>query len=143
MPSRISAPAPDVASLLAALAHPHERAIRTLRAAVLAADARIAEGIKWNAPSYHVDGAHFATFHLRSKVGVQLVLHLGAKARPDATVRAAVPDPQGLLEWKSADRATFTVRDATDAAAKASALTSLVRAWIAQLQVAQASPSPS
>ena len=133
MPTKAPALAPDVASLLTELAHPLEPAIRTLRAAVLAADPRIAEGIKWNAPSYHLDGAHFATFHLRSKAGVQLVLHLGAKVRPDATLRAAVPDPDGLLEWKSADRATLTVRDAADASAKASALTAIAKEWIQHL----------
>lgn len=130
MSSGIAAPTAEVTSLLAALAHPLEPAILSLRAAVMAADPRIAEGIKWNAPSYHVAGAHFATFHLRGKSGVQLILHLGAKARPDATVRAAVSDPDGLLEWKSADRATLTVRDAADASAKASALTHFVRGWI-------------
>lgn len=125
--------APDVALLLADLAHPLEPAIHTLRAAVFAADPRIAEGIKWNAPSYHVGGAHFATFHLRSKTSVQLVLHLGAKSRPDATVRDAVDDANGLLEWKSADRATVTVRDARDAAEKAAALTAITRVWVAHL----------
>jgi hypothetical protein len=133
MPTQAPALSPDVAALLAKAAHALEPAIRTLRAAVLAADPRIAEGIKWNAPSYHVGGAHFATFHLRSKAGVQLVLHLGAKTRTDATVRDAVPDPEGLLEWKSPDRATFTVRDAHDAVRKAAALTAIARVWIAHL----------
>ena len=133
MPTKAPALAPEVALLLANLAHPLEPAIRTLRAAVLAADPRIAEGIKWNSPSYHLAGAHFATFHLRSKAGVQLVLHMGAKVRPDAAVRAAVPDPDGLLEWKSPDRATLTVRDAADAAAKASALTAIARVWVQHL----------
>ena len=119
--------------MLAALAHPHESAILSIRAAVLTADSRIAEEVKWNAPSYHLDGAHFATFHLRSKAGVQLVLHLGAKPRAKATVRSEVSDPEGLLEWKSADRATLTVRDAQHAARAAPALTGIVRRWIQHL----------
>lgn len=124
------APSPEVKSLLDKLAHPLEEAIHELRAAVLSADPRIAEAIKWNAPSYHLAGAHLATFHLRGRAGVQLVLHLGAKAQPSATVQADVPDPRRLLEWKSVDRATYTVRNAADAAAKAAALTSIIRAWI-------------
>ena len=131
--SGVRPPAPDVASLLADLAHPLEPAIRTIRAAILGVDPRIAESVKWNAPSYHVGGAHFATFHLRSRKGVQLVLHLGAKVRSDATVRAAVPDPDELLEWKSPDRATFSVLDEKDAAAKAPALAAIVRVWIDHL----------
>lgn len=133
MSPRTSALPPEVTSLLAALAHPLEPAILTLRAAVLAADSRIAEEIKWNAPSYHIDGAHFATFHLRSRAGVQLVLHLGAKVRRDATVLSAVSDTDGLLEWKSPDRATLTVRDARHAAAAGPALTAIVRKWVQHL----------
>lgn len=130
MPPKARLLAPDVESLLRSLAHPLEPAIHILRTAILAADPRIAEEVKWNAPSYHLAGAHFATFHLRSKAGVQLVLHLGAKVRSDATVHAAVPDPGGLLEWKSPDRATFSVADATDAATKAPALAAIVCVWI-------------
>lgn len=130
---RTPPPAPDVAKLLAAVAHPLEPAIHTVRTAILAADLRIAEAIKWNAPSYHIDGDHFATFHLRSKTGVQLVLHLGAKVQAAAAVRSAVSDPDGVLEWKSADRATLTVRDAADAKAKASVITGIVKTWIAHV----------
>ena len=64
---------------------------------------------------------------------MQLVLHLGAKPRADATVRLAVSDPDGRLEWKSPDRATLTVRDAEDAAARAPALTAIVRTWLQHL----------
>jgi hypothetical protein len=122
-----------VAALLAAVAHPLEPTILSVREAVLGADPRIAEGIKWNAPSYHVNGAHFATFHLRSPRQVLLVLHLGAASRPDAPLRAAVADPAGLLEWKSADRATIAFHDAVDAAAKAGDLRSIVRSWVDHL----------
>lgn len=133
MPKNTPAITPEVAALLAELAHPLEPAIRTLRSAILAADARIAEGIKWNAPSYHINGAHFATFHLRSQTSVQLILHLGAKSRPHATVRAAVADADGLLTWKSPDRATLTVRDDAEAGRIAAALTGMVRTWIGHL----------
>ena len=123
----------DVGAYLADLEHPLEQVILLLRKAILAADKRIEESIKWNAPSYHVAGAHFATFHLRRSDRVQLVLHLGAKPRPGATVRESVPDPEGLLEWKGADRAIITVSDAADASTKRSAITGIVRVWVQQL----------
>jgi hypothetical protein len=37
-----------------------------MRAAIVAADSRSAEGVKWNSPSFHTDDAHFATVHLRN-----------------------------------------------------------------------------
>jgi hypothetical protein len=122
----------EVAALLAALAHPCEPTIRAVRAVILGADPRIGEGVKWNAPSYRTSG-DFATFHLRGRAGVQVVLHLGAKARPDARVRDAVADPLALLDWRGPDRAIVTFRDPADVAAKRAAFAAIVREWIAHV----------
>lgn len=119
----------DVSALLAALKHPGDAEIRAVRAIILGADPRIREGVKWNSPSYFTT-EHFATFHLRGKTGIQVVLHLGAKGRPDARLREQVPDPAGLLEWKSADRAIVTFASAADVEAKRSAFGDIVRAWV-------------
>ncbi|MES2524401.1 MAG: DUF1801 domain-containing protein [Gemmatimonadota bacterium] len=122
-----------VPEFLAALEHPHIAEILALRDIILSADARITEEIKWNAPSFRTS-QHFATFHLRAKDGVQVVLHLGAKPRPDATVRDTVADPMALLQWRSADRATITFRDLADIAAKESAFASIIRQWIESVE---------
>ena len=119
----------DVAALLAGLEHPREPEILALRALILGAHPSIREGIKWNAPSYHTT-EHFATFHLRGKTGVQIVLHLGAKARPDTRVRDAVNDPGGLLEWRSHDRALVSFRDLADIEEKRAAFTAILRQWL-------------
>lgn len=122
----------EVDALLATLDHPQRDAIDALRQTILQADPRIGESVKWNAPSFHTT-EHFATFHLRAKTGVQLVLHLGAKARPDATVRATVADPHQLLQWKSPDRAIVALRDLADVDAKRDALTHILRHWIEEV----------
>ena len=124
---------PEVAALLTALEHPAEPALRLAREAILLADPRIAEGVKWNAPSYHLAGAHFATFRLHGKAGLELVLHLGAKPRPDARVRSDIPDPAGLLEWKSADRAIVRLASEATARAAQEPLTAIARQWITHL----------
>lgn len=106
---------------------------QALRRLILAVDPAIAEGIKWNAPSFRT-GEHFATFHLRAKHGVQVILHLGAKPRPQAAAHGiAVEDPQGLLKWLAKDRAAVAFRDLTDIAAKEAAFVALIRAWIRHL----------
>jgi hypothetical protein len=61
-------------------AHPFTAEVEILRRAILAADPSISEGVKWNAPSYRTT-EYFATTNLRAKVGIGLVLHLGAKVR--------------------------------------------------------------
>jgi hypothetical protein len=100
-----------VEDYLTALAHPLKAEIQAFRAIVRGASPKIAEGIKWNAPSYACGGAHFATFNPRAKDGVQLVFHLGAKVRADSAVRAEVDDPAKLLRWLADDRASVTFQD--------------------------------
>ena len=106
-----------------------KREILALRALILGADPRIAESVKWNAPSFHTS-EHFATFHLRARSGVQVVLHLGAKPRPDAGVRAAIADEGALLQWRGPDRATATFRDQQDVTARGDAFVRIIRRWI-------------
>ena len=124
---------PTIAALLAELGQPQVASIHALRAAVLGADPRIAEGIKWKAPSYHLAGAHFATFNLRRRDEVQLILHLGARPRPEAKLRASLGDPGLSLDWRSPDRAILTVRSAEEARRAAAPLRSIVRAWLGHL----------
>ncbi|HEV7590199.1 MAG TPA: DUF1801 domain-containing protein [Longimicrobium sp.] len=111
---------------LAMLDHPRKREILALREIILGADPRITEGIKWNAPSFRTS-EWFATFHLRAKDGVQLILHLGAKKRAAAV---AIADPASLLQWLGADRATVKFRDLDDVGAKRVAFSDVIREWI-------------
>ena len=109
--------------------HPRQSVIEALRAIILAADDRIEEGVKWNAPSFYTT-EHFATFHLRAPDKVQLILHRGARARPDATVRGAVGESPVPLEWRGPDRAIVSFSDVADVERHRAAFTRLIRRWI-------------
>lgn len=127
-PSREPAVA-SVQEFVDALEHPQKPALLALREIILATDPSIGESVKWNAPSFHTR-EHFATFHLRQRSGVQVVLHLGAKPRPDAGARERVADPDGLLDWRGTDRATVTFADLPDVEAKREAFGAVLRQWI-------------
>ncbi len=128
-----SRPRPEsVDVFLDALDHPFKAEIVALRQIILAADARIDEGIKWNAPSFRTS-EYFATFHLRAKDGVQIILHLGAKVRDTAVTGITIEDPAALLEWLARDRAMVKFRDLQDIAGKRAAFTLLLRQWIEQV----------
>lgn len=124
-----STPLTEVDTFLKALAHPQEPTIRRLRAVVLAADPRIGEGIKWNAPSFHLEQRHFATMQLRRTDRVLLVLHLGAAKR--AIPKGAITDAEKRLTWLGADRATWSASGVHDVDAHAAALQLLLRQWMA------------
>ncbi len=109
------------------LQHSLKPEIEEARRIVLAADARLTEHIKWNAPSFCINGEDRITMNLRAKAGVLLVFHRGAKAKQG---RFEFQDDTGLLEWAAADRATVKLTDMNDVHAKKERLTQVVSQWI-------------
>jgi hypothetical protein len=119
----------DVEAFLASLEHPFKQEILALRQLILGAAPGITEGIKWNAPSFRTS-EYFATFHLRAKDGVQVILHRGAKKRDTPASGVAIDDPEALLEWLDKDRASVRFRDVKDIDAKRSAFAKVIRQWL-------------
>ncbi|VTR97496.1 Uncharacterized protein OS=Asticcacaulis benevestitus DSM 16100 = ATCC BAA-896 GN=ABENE_19790 PE=4 SV=1: DUF1801 [Gemmata massiliana] len=115
-----------VEGFLTSLEHPHKPAIREIREILLSVPG-VTEGIKWNAPSFCTT-EWFATFHLRAKAGVQVILHLGAKVRAGNGV--TVDDPDELLTWLGKDRASVVFADSADVATKRETFATLIRRWI-------------
>jgi hypothetical protein len=118
-----------VDAFLATLAHPHLAEIQRLRRLVTDAHASIAEGIKWNAPSFRTR-EYFATFHLRQPRGVALILHLGARRRDPSLDGSKIEDPEALLRWLGQNRAIVAFADAEQIEARAAAFQTLIRHWI-------------
>lgn len=111
------------------LEHPFKPGIEALRTLVLGVDPSIAEGIKWNAPSFRTS-EYFATTHLRAKAGVGLILHLGAKVRELPEGAIAIDDPMTLLKWLGKDRAMAEFADERELEEKKALLVAVLRQWI-------------
>lgn len=118
-----------VDAFMQGLDHPFKNEIETIRRTILAADPAIAEGIKWNVPSFRTT-EYFATLNLRAKAGLGVILHLGAKVRDTATTGVSIHDPEQLLTWLAKDRAGVTFAGAADIDAKQPAFTALLKQWI-------------
>ncbi len=127
-------PAAGVAEFMAALQHPLKPALALVRSTILGVSPKIAEGIKWNAPSFRTT-EFFATVNVYRKAGardcVLVILHQGA--RGNGSGGPAISDPAGLLEWLGKDRCAVRFRDLRETRAKQSAFRRIVREWIAQL----------
>lgn len=121
-----------VAAYLKALRHPLKKEIEAVRLIILGASPAISEGIKWNVPSFRTEKEWFATFNVRAQDSVQLILHLGAKTRPDKKA-VKLADPKGLIKWLGKDRAMVTLGSSRDIPASRKALEAIVRAWIKHL----------
>lgn len=123
----------DVQTFLDDLDHPLKREIVAVRKTILKTDKRISEGIKWNAPSFRTT-EYFATVNLRSTDSVQLILHLGAKARKDVKAQLAIDDPEGLLKWLAKDRAMVTLGEGKEFTSNSKALVTIIKQWIEHVQ---------
>jgi len=121
----------EVDAFMIALKHPLKAEIEALRVIILGADRRIAESVKWNAPSFYIE-EHFATLKLHPTETLQVVLHTGAKARSRRSVMK-IKDPTGLLKWAADDRCLVTFTSTEDIQAKQTALVTILRQWIKQL----------
>lgn len=121
----------DVDSYMRDLQHPLRDGVEALREIISSVDPRIIESIKWSAPSYAIDD-HFATMNLHRPERIQLVLHGGAKPRPDlASLR--VDDPSGMLGWAAADRANVEFSSIEDVELRRTELQAILLQWIAQV----------
>lgn len=119
----------DVVAYLRDLKHPLKKEIEAVRRIMLAASPAISEGVKWSAPSFRTEKDWFATFNLRAKESVELIIHLGAKVRPDVKP-LKIADPKGLMKRLGKDRALVTLGAGRDIPANRAALVAIVRAWI-------------
>lgn len=112
------------------LDHPSKAELQTIRGIMLSVDRSVAEGIKWNAPSFRTT-EYFATVNLRGTTGIRIILHRGAKARDLPAAGMAVDDPGKLLKWLDKDRAMIEFNGRHELDANAAAFRSLLRQWIA------------
>ena len=120
---------------MAALTHARKAEIEMLRNLITETDERLSEGIKWNAPSYVFKGEDVLTFRLQPRDQVQLVLHTGAKVRPEP-LNMKIEDPDKLLVWAAPDRASMSFSSPEDIQTKTESLKQIVRQWLDQLDTA-------
>jgi len=120
----------QVAAFMMDLEHPLKEEIAEVRRIVLASDGRLTERIKWNAPSFCVDGEDRMTFNLQGKGFFRLIFHCGAKVKDTAGRERLYEDRTGLLEWASADRAIAKFTNMDDVRCKERQLRETVVRWI-------------
>lgn len=101
--------------------NPQKDLVDAVRRVVLAADDRVTETIKWQAPTFVYQG-NIASFFPKSKAHASLMFHTGA----------SLPDPDGILSGDGATSRVAKFADRADLEAKTPALQALIRAWIAQ-----------
>jgi hypothetical protein len=109
---------PEVDAWFGALDHPLRAAMLATRRAILEADPRIAESIKWSTPTFGYRG-NLASFQPKAKQFVSLLFHRGAE----------IPGRHPRLEGDSPLARVMRFRDEADVAEHRGDLQEVVRAW--------------
>jgi hypothetical protein len=102
--------------------------VEQLRALLLAVRHDVTEHLKWNAPSYCVEGEDRITLGLDAKGGVRVVLHRGAKPKDLAGFQFV--DPSGLVRWAAPDRGILLFRTEEDVTGNREILAELFTRWL-------------
>jgi hypothetical protein len=92
----------------------------------------LTETIKWNAPTFSLNGKDRLTFMLHKQAVVGLILHTGAKAKEDKKAPRLYEDSSGLLVWISNIRATISFVSLDEFLVKRDLFVQAVRQWIAE-----------
>jgi hypothetical protein len=127
MPERFS----TVDEFLASL-EPQRRAdVETMRALVREAEPALTEIVKWNSPSYTLDGVDRLTINAAGRGPVRLILHFGTQRAEDRDAAPAFTgDPDGLLTWHSDIRANLALPEPAAGGAKRDTIVAVIRAWL-------------
>lgn len=120
-----------VTSFIKSSKHPLRAEMQMLREIISGADKKITEHIKWNAPSFCIDGDDRITLNLHKTDCILIVFHRGAKAKAMRTPGTLFEDTSGLLEWVAPDRATIKFDNMDTILQNKARLTRLVKQWMA------------
>jgi uncharacterized protein YdhG (YjbR/CyaY superfamily) len=108
----------EVEAWLARYDNPMKPVVMRIREIILAADERIGECIKWQAPTFTFEG-NLASFFPKSKLHASLMFHQGAQ----------IPGKHPRLEGGGATARVMKIASVADANKAKRDLERIVRAW--------------
>jgi hypothetical protein len=106
--------------------------IELLRSIIKKVDPDLTEHIKWNAPSYVLDGEDRVTFNLMNKEGVvKLILHKGATRQENKKGVPVLTDDKELVSWQSDIRGIMSFTDVTGIKTRQADIADIIKRWLA------------
>jgi hypothetical protein len=104
--------------------------INQTRKEITKASARLVEGIKWNAPSYSIDGNDIITFNFRNFGSVALIFHTGPKGKDTHTGKPLFDGYEGIVEWVADKRFVVRIESAEWLDENKDTLSELIKKWV-------------
>ncbi|OHD20739.1 MAG: hypothetical protein A2Y38_25440 [Spirochaetes bacterium GWB1_59_5] len=120
----------SVDEFLKDLESPEIALIHQIRKEITNASPRLVEDLKWNAPSYSLNGNDIITFNFRNFENVALVFHTGPKGKDTHTGTPLFNGYKEILEWVADKRFVLRIENAGWLDENKATLSALVKKWI-------------
>ena len=105
--------------------------VQKLRQLILDESPALSEHIKWNAPSYVLDGEDRITFNTMNKEQVvKLVFHMGTTRKEDKKAQPILKDAL-LIEWASDIRGYMTFKSLDEITSNEKEVRRIITEWLA------------
>jgi hypothetical protein len=120
-----------VAEFMDSLDDAKKAQVEELRSIIKKSNPNLEETIKWNAPSYMLNGENRITFNLLNKEGmVKLVLHMGATRKENKKSKPIMTDNTGLIEWRSDIRGVVSFPTLLDITINRQNIVEVIDRWL-------------
>jgi hypothetical protein len=104
--------------------------VEALRLIIKAINPELSEHIKWNSPSYVLDGEDRITFNMHYPDQTMLLIHMGATRKETKKADPIMNDTTGLIKWNSDIRGTLAFHSLDDIARSEADITKVLSAWL-------------
>ncbi|HSE60676.1 MAG TPA: DUF1801 domain-containing protein [Candidatus Saccharimonadales bacterium] len=97
-----------VEAFLDGLTNDRKAQVNKLRQIIKQVAPGLEEHIKWNSPSYVLDGEDRVTFNMHYPDKTMILLHMGATKKENKDASPVFNDKTGLVKWNSDIRGTLS-----------------------------------
>lgn len=125
----------DVNEFVTSLNHPQEKIIQLMRELIKRSASELVEGIKWNSPSYSLDGNDIITFNFHYKGFISLVFHTGPKGKDTHTRKQLFIDEMNHLEWVADKRAILKISSIEELESMEKDIEKIIDKWVQKAKV--------
>jgi len=119
-----------VDEFLADLSDDRRQQVEALRTIIKNVCPELTEHIKWNSPSYILNGEDRITFNMHYPDQTMLLIHMGATRKETKKADPIMNDETGLIKWNSDIRGTLTFSSLDGIAGSQADITKILSAWL-------------
>ena len=115
---------------LADLSPDRRNQVETICTIIKTTSPELSEHIKWNSPSYVLDGEDRLTLNVHYPDRIVVVIHMGSARKEDKKGTPVLEDTSGLIKWSSDIRGAISFENGEDIEEKHDAFVSIIQRWL-------------